>query len=63
MSHPSLSEQELIRREKLKSLRELGINAYPAAAYPVNTYAALLNRTIQKKKRKNLNLYAWQAGS
>ncbi len=40
MSHPIHSEQEIIRREKLKSLGELGINAYPAAAYPVNTYAA-----------------------
>ena len=40
MSHPIHSEQEIIRREKLKSLSELGIDAYPAAAYPVNTYAA-----------------------
>ena len=40
MSHPIHSEQEIIRREKLKSLGELGINAYPAAAYPVNIYAA-----------------------
>ena len=37
----SLSEQEIIRREKLKSLGELGIDAYPAAAYPVNAQAAL----------------------
>ncbi|MGJ8590907.1 MAG: lysine--tRNA ligase [Aquaticitalea sp.] len=31
-----LSEQELIRREKLVKLRELGINPYPADLYPVN---------------------------
>lgn len=31
-----LSEQELIRREKLKNFEALGIVAYPAAAYPVN---------------------------
>ena len=31
-----LSEQELIRREKLDKLRELGINPYPADLYPVN---------------------------
>ena len=31
-----LSELELIRREKLNQLRELGINPYPAALYPVN---------------------------
>ena len=32
-----LSEQEQIRREKLSSLRELGIDPYPAPLYPVNT--------------------------
>src|SRR5690554_1752032 len=31
-----LSEQEIIRREKLTKLRELGINPYPANLYPVN---------------------------
>ncbi|WP_299800787.1 lysine--tRNA ligase [uncultured Maribacter sp.] len=31
-----LSEQELIRREKLEKLRALGINPYPAALYPVD---------------------------
>ena len=31
-----LSEQEIIRREKLSSLRELGINPYPADLFPVN---------------------------
>ncbi len=30
-----LSEQELVRREKLAKLRELGINPYPADLYPV----------------------------
>jgi lysyl-tRNA synthetase, class II len=31
-----LSEQEIVRREKLTKLRELGINPYPANLYPVN---------------------------
>ncbi len=31
-----LSEQELVRREKLKNLRALGINPYPAKLYPIN---------------------------
>ncbi|AUP78632.1 lysine--tRNA ligase [Flavivirga eckloniae] len=31
-----LSEQELVRREKLAKLRALGINPYPADLYPVN---------------------------
>ncbi len=32
-----LSEQEIVRREKLGRLRELGINPYPAPLYPVDT--------------------------
>lgn len=34
-----LSEQELVRREKLAKLRELGIDPYPAAAFDVSHYA------------------------
>jgi lysyl-tRNA synthetase class 2 len=33
-----LSEQELVRRESLKKLRDLGIEPYPAAAYDVTAY-------------------------
>ena len=36
---PLLSEQELIRREKLTALTNLGIDAYPAALYPVSHYS------------------------
>ncbi len=32
-----LSEQEIVRREKLGKLRDMGINPYPAALYPVDT--------------------------
>ena len=31
-----LSEQEIVRREKLEKLRELGINPYPADLFPVD---------------------------
>lgn len=31
-----LSEQELVRRDKLEKLRELGINPYPADLYPLD---------------------------
>jgi len=37
MNSPGLSEQEQIRRESLKKLRESGIDPYPAAQYFVNT--------------------------
>ena len=34
-----LSEQELGRRQALAALRELGIDPYPAAEFPVNAYS------------------------
>ena len=39
MANIELSEQEVIRRESLAKLRELGINPYPAPLYPVNATA------------------------
>ena len=32
-----LSEQEIVRREKLEKLRALGINPYPADLFPINS--------------------------
>ena len=40
MLSPHLSEQEAIRREKLARLRELGVEPYPAALFPVDTSAS-----------------------
>lgn len=40
MSTQHLSEQEIVRRDKLKELQQLGIEAYPAALYPVSHYSA-----------------------
>ena len=34
-----LSEQEIGRRESLQELRNMGINPYPAAAYPTNAFS------------------------
>lgn len=45
-----LSEQELLRRESLKQLRELGINPYPAEAYEVNANAADILANYEKDK-------------
>ncbi len=39
MENPHISEQEQIRRDALKELKNLGINPYPAQAYPVDTTA------------------------
>ncbi len=34
-----LSEQEIIRRQSLQELRDMGINPYPAAEFPTNAYS------------------------
>jgi lysyl-tRNA synthetase class 2 len=39
MQTTHLSEQEILRREKLASLKALGIDPYPAALYPVSHYS------------------------
>ena len=42
MSNIEYNEQELQRRESLTQLRELGIDPYPAALYPINTTTAAI---------------------
>jgi lysyl-tRNA synthetase, class II len=37
MNHLELSEQEVLRRESLNKLRELGIDPYPASEYKIST--------------------------
>ena len=44
----ALSEQELIRREKLERLRAMGINPYPAAAYPVTHRSTALKANYKE---------------
>ena len=46
-----LSEQEIIRREKLKALRELGINPYPADLFPVNHTSKQIKETFEENKK------------
>ena len=53
MSNQQLSEQEIIRREKLNELLKLGINAYPAELYPVNTSAAFIKSTYKGEENKS----------
>ncbi|MBO7202176.1 MAG: lysine--tRNA ligase [Paludibacteraceae bacterium] len=42
-----LSEQEIIRRNSLQNLRNLGIEPYPAAEYPVSDYSANIKNTFK----------------
>lgn len=43
-----LSEQELVRREKLTKLRALGIDPYPAAAFDVSHYATTVSEKFEQ---------------
>src|ERR1700712_1487735 len=52
MSTQHLSEQEIIRREKLENLKKLGIDPYPAALYPVNTTAAYIKEHYKGEENK-----------
>ena len=46
-----LSEQEQIRREKLKALQNLGINPYPANLYPVNFTSDKVKNEFEEGKK------------
>ncbi|WP_129713638.1 lysine--tRNA ligase [Pedobacter sp. SYP-B3415] len=53
-----LSEQEILRRDALRQLRELGIEPYPAETYEVNAHAADINANYERDKTayKNINI-------
>ncbi|WP_396636920.1 lysine--tRNA ligase [Maribacter sp. R77961] len=46
-----LSEQEIIRREKLAKLREMGIDPYPAALYPVDATSESIKQDYEEGKK------------
>lgn len=47
----NLSEQEIIRREKLEKIRELGINPYPADLYPVTHLSEQIKSNFIENKK------------
>ena len=51
MSISELSEQEIVRRNSLQKMQEMGINPYPAARFPVN----VLTLEIKEKYNPELN--------
>ena len=53
-----LSEQEIIRRESLQKLKELGVNPYPAAKFE----ASITSNQIQEKYKQDNNLEVVMAG-
>ena len=46
-----LSEQELVRREKLAKLRDMGINPYPADLYPVTDTSKQIKQEFKEGKQ------------
>lgn len=46
-----LSEQEVVRREKLSKLRELGINPYPADLFPLDTNSKQIKQEFKEGKK------------
>ena len=42
-----LSEQEIVRRQALQELKEMGINPYPAAEYPTNAFSTEIKESFK----------------
>jgi len=51
-----LSEQEQIRREKLNKLKEMGIDPFPAALFPINTNSLEIISNYKENKKVSRNL-------
>jgi len=47
-----LSEQEIFRRNSLEQMRNMGIEPYPAAAYPVNAYSVEIRDNFRDDDEK-----------
>ena len=47
MNNSERSEQEVFRRESLVRLREMGIDPYPAALYPVDAYSTSIKESFK----------------
>ena len=47
MNH--LSEQEIIRRDKLKQLQDLGVDPYPAPLYPITHHSTDIKESFSEE--------------
>jgi lysyl-tRNA synthetase class 2 len=50
MNALELSEQEIIRRNSLKEMQNLGVNPFPAAEYKVNAYTSEIHENFDPEK-------------
>lgn len=49
-----LSEQEIVRRQSLQELRDMGIDPYPAAEFPVNAYSDNIKANFKEDEKRNV---------
>ena len=49
-----LSEQEIGRRQSLQELRDMGINPYPAAEFPVNAYSTDIKEQFKEDEQREV---------
>ena len=54
--HKELSEQEIIRRDALKKIKDLGIDPYPAELFPVNVSAKEIHDNYNRDKLSYKNV-------
>jgi lysyl-tRNA synthetase class 2 len=49
-----LSEQEIGRRQSLQELRDMGINPYPAAEFPVDAYSTDIKKEFKEDEKREV---------
>ena len=47
-----LSEQEIVRRQSLQELRDMGIEPYPAAEFPTNAFSEDIKNDFKDEDEK-----------
>lgn len=49
-----LSEQEIVRRQSLQELHNMGINPYPAAEFPTNAYSTDIKKEFKEDEKREV---------
>ena len=49
-----LSEQEIVRRQSLQELRNMGINPYPAAEFPTKAYSTDIKKEFKEDEKREV---------
>ena len=51
-----LSEQEIVRRQSLQDLRDMGIDPYPAAEYPTNAFSTDIRDNFKDDEKREVTI-------